>query len=240
MNTWPTFLQNVKDTLSSLALKGCDTPFFRGQPNSSWGLLPSIARYKWQGNRENSERDLYFDFVTQAGVLLPENNSAWSNIFAMQHYGLPTRLLDWTETFSVALYFAIKNADKEAAVWILNPWELNERALKLRYLIDPLDLPYNYYEYYVECTAKLEGSVIAMSPLRHNPRLFHQRAGFTLHDDLETPLEYLHPSSITKLVLEQSGFTDAKHFLELAGINEFTLFPDLDGLARELKRRYIQ
>lgn len=233
-------MKQVKDILTSFALKGCDTPFFRGQSNPLWELLPGLARCKWQGMRDNPERDLYFDFVTQAGVLLPENNSSWSNIFAMQHYGLPTRLLDWTETFSVALYFAIKNADKEATIWILNPFELNKVTLNQEVLIDPTDLAHTYYEYYVGRTAKLEGNVVAMSPLRHNPRVFHQRAGFTLHDDLDVPLENLHPNVVTKLILSEKGFPDAYNFLELAGVNEFTLFPDLDGLARELKRRYFQ
>jgi hypothetical protein len=187
----------------------------------------------------NPEENLYFDFVTQAGALLPENSTSWINIFLMQHYGLPTRLLDWTETFSVALYFAVKNASKEAAIWILDPFALNATTINRPSILHPTELAHDYAAYYIERTAKLEGNVVALSPLRHNPRVFHQRAGFTLHDDIETPLEILHPDVVTKVILKKEGFADAFKFLELAGVNEFTLFPDLEGLSRKLKTEYF-
>jgi hypothetical protein len=201
--------------------------------------MPSLGRNKWQNFGPDVEQNLYFDFVTQAGALLPESNSSWSNIFMMQHHGLPTRLLDWTENFAVALHFALANARKEAAIWILDPFSLNEITINTGTLIDPPELGHSYCEYYVDRTATLGGNVVAVSPLRHNPRVFQQRAGFTLHDNLKLPLEQLHPTVVTKLVLKSEGFADARAFLELAGVNEFTLFPDLDGLARELKRRHF-
>jgi len=236
MSAWSKVLEKVKRKLSSLAAEGCDIPFFRGHADSSWQLLPSIRRFKVS---ENSEEIMYFDFLTQAGSLLPENNSAWVNAFMMQHYGLPTRLLDWTETFSVALYFALKNSKKNAAIWILDPFELNRESTSTIEILRPTDLKTDYRAYFIEKTVPLEGDVIAISPLRHNPRVFNQHAGFTLHDNIETPLEDLHPSVLTKIEINKAAFEDAWTFLELAGINEFTLFPDLDGLARDLKKRHL-
>jgi hypothetical protein len=242
MSAWSTFLQTAKKKISDLDREGCDMPFFRGQTDSAWKLLPSLERYKLQNARAtaNPEEDLYFDFVTQAGALLPEDSGSWSIAFQMQHYGLPTRLLDWTETFSVALYFAIKNATDEAAIWILDPFRLNKATINIDSLINPTELSTDYAAYFIERTATLEGNVVAMSPLRHNPRVMNQRAGFTLHDDLKNPLEVLHPDTLIKLILPKEAFPEAWKFVELAGINEFTLFPDLDGLARHLKRKYFK
>jgi hypothetical protein len=172
MSAWSTFLQQAKRKIATLDAEGCDLPFFRGQPNSSWGLVPGLARSKLQDARatSNPEEDLYFDFVTQAGALLPEGSNSWSVAFLMQHYGLPTRLLDWTESFSVALYFALKNARDEAAVWILDPFKLNNTTINEEVIINPTELNKDYKAYFIDCTATLEGNVVAMSPLRHNPR----------------------------------------------------------------------
>jgi FRG domain len=242
MSAWAIFLQEVKKSQSSfnLGTGPGNTTFFRGQSDSSWGLLPGISRYRWRHHSSNEEESLYFNFITEAGALLPENNSSWANIFFMQHHGLPTRLLDWSETFSVALYFAIKDANTEAAIWILDPYELNKRTINRNEVIHPTDLAHDYNAYYIARTAKLEGEVVAMSPLRHNPRVFHQRAGFTLHDNIEISLEALYPDVVKKISLKKEAFPEAWEFLDLAGISEFTLFPDLDGLSRELKRQHFR
>ena len=241
MSSWPEFLRKAKAKIAALDAEGCDVPFFRGQPDSSWGLRPSLARHRLQNARvtENPEGDVYFDFVTQAGALLPEGGSPWSVAFMMQHYGLPTRLLDWSEAFSVALHFALKDAKAEVAVWILDPFQLNKVTINKEELINPTELGDNYKDYFIERTATLEGNVVALSPLRHNPRVFNQRAGFTLHDDLTQSLEDLHPKTLTKLTLGVEGFPEAIKFLELAGINEFSLFPDLEGLSRKLRKKYF-
>lgn len=221
--------------ISAVDSAGRGVQLFRGHCDSIWPLLPSLARYDWPaGTLADTEQNTYFDFVTRAGDLLAATADPWAHIFAMQHFGLPTRLLDWTETLGVAIYFALKSGTGDAAVWMLNPYVLNKRTLNRDEIIHPTELHGNYYEYYISKVRALEGNVVAISPLRHNPRVFNQRAGFTLHDDLESPLNVLHPDAVTKIDIPAAARDGARKFLQAAGISEFSLFPDLDGLAREL------
>ncbi len=105
-------------------------PWFRGQGSSSWDLRPSLYRKK---ENYKLEREMVRDFKLRAATLLefePSNDLEW--LFVMQHYGLPTRLLDWTESYLCALYFATVDyaSKKDAAVWILDPWSLNVSSLE--------------------------------------------------------------------------------------------------------------
>lgn len=230
---WSQIYSQVLEAADSL---GSDLVYYRGQADASWYLLPGLARVD---RSTVIERISYFDFVTRAGDLLPEMSSSWNTLFAMQHHGLPTRLLDWTETFAVALYFALKGTSRDAAVWLLNPFELNRHTYQENALLRPTDLGHSYYDFFIAEEQTLGAPVVAISPLRHNPRLNRQRGGFTLHGDLTRPLEELAPSVLRKIVIPVEVQKEAREFLKMAGVSEFTLFPDLDGLARELRDEHF-
>jgi len=108
--------------------KKSKTVWFRGHANHEWHLEPTLARR----NRLGAELQLMKQFKQNAYQFLdrpPENEWEW--IFLMQHYAIPTRLLDWTESPLVGLYFALLDglaADKlpAAALWCLYPQRLNE------------------------------------------------------------------------------------------------------------------
>jgi len=103
-------------------------PWFRGEsrevpPRPS--LCPKISDYEfWEENY------LLQSFRRQAGGLsdVPPRDETDLWLFLAQHYGVPTRLLDWTESALHALYFAINQGNPDPRVYMLNPRKLNEVA----------------------------------------------------------------------------------------------------------------
>jgi FRG domain protein len=86
--------------------------FYRGHADKNWELLPSIFRTP---NGVEKEHLLFRDMVAHEPQSFSECKSALDYLVQMQHYGLPTRLLDMTTNPLVALYFACQSADDDVA-----------------------------------------------------------------------------------------------------------------------------
>jgi len=110
--------------------------WFRGHAQAHWGLTPKLYRDEYKDSDENEIRQ---EFQIRAQQLLQGGrlpSDKWEWYFVMQHYGAPTRLLDWTDNALVALYFALHDPtfgsyepDTDAAVWVLNSWWLNRQLI---------------------------------------------------------------------------------------------------------------
>jgi hypothetical protein len=122
---WTNFLTSIQQ--AKTALGNPEILWYRGHPNSDFFLLASLLRYK---NGLEKEEHLFNSFKKFSDRILKRRDSEWETLFEMQHYGVPTRLLDWSETFGVALFFAATynqshHPDKDAAVYLLDPLALN-------------------------------------------------------------------------------------------------------------------
>lgn len=110
--------------------------WFRGQNDCKYGLVPSLFRYK---KGEEKERELYETYRKFSYKLSFARQNDWELLIDMQHYAIPTRILDWSENLGVALFFAITNhADNDVAIFLLNPYKLNIYSKKQIFLMSLL------------------------------------------------------------------------------------------------------
>ena len=102
-----------------------DTCWFRGCTSPDYALSPTLFREQTLKNREGY---LSVEFRRRAHRRMPGLSSRFDWLCAMQHHGLPTRLLDWTESLSVATYFSIGDVDwhlVRPTIWMLDPFDLS-------------------------------------------------------------------------------------------------------------------
>ena len=70
-------------------------------------------------------------------------------------------------------------------------------------------------------------------------RIHSQGGCFTIHGDLSVPIDRTHPTTVTCHELPMAAVADARLFLELAGANEYSIFPDLSGLAKDINSKEL-
>ena len=220
---------------SSLTM-GEARPWYRGQMRAEWNLVPSEYRY------ENLSADeLRTDFALKARALLPSTPvNDWEWYFLMQHYGLPTRLVDWTMGSLIALHFALchETGAHDASVWVIDPWALNQWSLGTPDLM--LTTESKAAAYLPPTFSNKMVPIKPIVPLYNSARITVQRGVFTVHGSNIKGIDQQFSKRLIQIVIPKDCTILIRRQLRSSGISEFTLFPDLDGLCRDIHAFYIE
>jgi len=230
-------------------------PWFRGHACESWDLRPTLYRRDKKDLdevlRDEEEFRLEFERRGLGNERIPGSDAEW--YFLMQHYGAPTRLLDWTDGALMGLYFAVDHRfnkldpdrKKDAAVWVLDPEWLNNQTIREKDDTEGVALPEweivrDYLPEKFENKKMRRKYPLAIDPTHIARRLAVQRSRFTIHgtvfDGLEEIAKRAKRPRLRKIVIARKAVQSIREDLETCGISYSTLFPDLAGLGRELKR----
>lgn len=241
-------------------------PWCRGQERAEWGLTPKYYRLIPKDDGIAIEHEIREEFATRSPALsdyvkLSEDRALynWESYFVMQHYGAPTRLLDWTESSLVAMYFAVRanTGNYDAAVWALDAWWLNRTVVRVDEVIPPADagttkkdrvkvdrwLPDRFRS---GKGHRLPTLPVAVFPTHNMRRISAQRSCFTLHGSDRNGFETLlrlrksrrGPPPLIKFQIPSWEVTQIKRTLSACGIDDTTIFPDMEALSRSIIARW--
>lgn len=210
--------------------------WYRGHGDTSYKLLPSLLRHKL-GLRH--ERNLMAVFKTRAGELIPPHATSWEVLAMMQHHGAPTRLLDWSESVDVALFFAICDSRAHPALWVLNPYRLNYLASGRNIVYDSSDtLDFDYYVQIRDGRQWPFALPVAISPPWSNARIKRQKGCFTVHGSDARPIEMFEGKFAKKVEIPTQLVKVIRKYFHQKALDHFELFPDLAGLSESLQRQF--
>ncbi len=193
------------------------TVIYRGMKSVDYPLIPKVGRIippATVDSRDKNEQEILRLFKERAFQYLDFTPASdWDWLALGQQYGLPTRLLDWTDNPLVACFFAInEESESDGVIYAYH----NESYIP----VDRHPDPFRY---------RKVGKFI---PRHITPRITTQGGLFTIHPN---PYEPFKSTDMDKIILPAQTQTGLQRTLNRYGVNQFALFPGLDGLAAHIQ-----
>jgi FRG domain len=235
-----------------------DTAVYRGSKSPAWPLLTSLDRLGGTSpahTKAHLEEHILRNFLRYSRPFLAQNPAnEWELLVTAQHHGLPTRLLDWSWSPLIAAHFATLGGDPAAdrVIWRLD-WAAVHRHFGLpqvAFLVDDLDrvLEERGIRGLHDLMATDEVAPDArfacmLDPPALDDRIIAQAATFTFSTDRTRSFDQLLreeglASALTRYVIPAECANVVRDQLDLCAIDERKLFPDLDGVAAQMRRYY--
>jgi hypothetical protein len=232
-----------------------DTGVYRGARHARAPLYTSLDRLggtEPPHTKTDLEEHVLRNFIRYSRPHLDQArpHDAWEMLITAQHHGVPTRLLDWSYSPLVAAFFATRPSDNDddRAVWRLD-WQSVHKA----YGFPPLALLVQDLESLLGATHLTPWQLFSardvkpfacmIEPPTIDARIAAQAATFTLTSTTKQSFEsFLEEqklaSALSRYVIPAEKVAKLRDQLDIVGIDERRLFPDLDGVAAAIQRYY--
>lgn len=215
-----------------------ELPWFRGHSDKSWKLVPSVHRKHPLLENQFAQQ---FRLRAPAVAKCPDHGDYVSWLPLMRHYGLPTRLLDWTESLLVATYFSSALPDRDGVIWVLSPGSLNQVTLGkfIPFMHDPRVQPLIAEAFGAKIGTGFSPYLAVFAP-RSDARMAAQLGNYTIHQ-ARAPLDDQPEASraLISISIPMTAKARLRNELGLLGIRASSLFPDLATLATEISELVV-
>jgi len=239
----------VKKNTGTIRLK----LWFRGHSDISWELKPGVYRNSFPKNNEEKrlefEQSLAQDFRVFSSGLRVGNEDDAQLYFLQQHFGMPTRLLDWSNNPLAALFFAaISNEDKDGELFLMDATKIAPLTAGKKFAghnfsgiatgTNPVFLKALKTIYEWKTVRDFPDFIIPVRPDYFNKRISLQSSCFTFHVPNAQEVNQLNNTSLTSFKIPRNSKHSIIKELSLLGIDHFNIFGDLASLATTLKMNY--
>ena len=233
---------------------------FRGQSNSEWDLETTLERSNIIENYPEFEEELIREFKKGVKFYLKDEvmpTSLLEYFSLLQHFGAPSRLLDFTKSPYVAAYFAFEQANDEndkIAIWVVNKIILHQSAVS--YFENRIDFSSESSKYafddqtfenvFLESKKGDFNCIFPTEPINQNRRYHLQQSIFLVQGNQYEPFtnqfDFIKKNVLKKTFMKVTipSIEKKKAIRDLIkmNINRATLFPGLDGFAKSLLLKY--
>lgn len=267
------FAKDFVDIIDNLpCLRESDSPFFfRGQSNHNWTLKPKLYRL-WDDllnqhggsckekivlrDALSKEYDTILYFQERAfkhleiacSITRKLTNDTFGEWLAlMQHYNSPTRLLDWTTSFYVALYFAVQDDNTDGAVWFFGKHDL-EKSVQEKYATispDQANELLKDHDSFVSFGTTANSAIYTLENNIKTDRIVSQRGVFTfstqLFNDHAVAISSIlfsnNKQPLIKLIIPSQIKKSIRKRLCKINITNETLFVSIDSIGKTINEK---
>lgn len=232
---------------------------FRGHANSLWKLQSTLERIlgeKWSAEYARKFESYSLDafkskyHIYSGNEHVPKSKLSWLSV--MQHYGVPTRLIDFTSSPYIALYFALEAyfplSKHDLTVFAIDYSALMQKSIEY---IQNKDREFKETRFSIECQKDLVFDNVVdrysydiawvTEPIELNARIDRQSGTFLISGNLEKPIEAVlnlplyDNVPIVKITIPPHLYEGIFVALRKMSINSKSIYGDLSGLAKAIR-----
>ena len=225
-------LREILSLMQESSLRSDKQVLYRGQANSRWMLNSSLTRNK---HFSDNERELYYEILSLKPEEFHQGSTVYERLITMQHYGMPTRLMDLTRNPLIALFFACNNkplSQEDGMVYVFTPQKDEIQNFEDNLLNDIGTLYTN------SNTPDSLESLYYIRGLANNQRINSQSGEFIFVGKVEDPSAQLDEKVEKFIIIDSSVKAGILDLLKDLNIHGGSVYPDLAHMSNYIKDKY--